>query len=193
MKFFGLKQRAFRLSGVREAWRNAVRPESRGEPFSEAILGEGHAPLGAGPKAFWIGLAAVVLSLISALATYLILTGLAPIAPRNDVVLVVLAINILLILAMFGVLGVQVAGLWRAWQRKVAGVRIHVRIVALFTIIAALPALLLALAATASFSRSIDTWFSTRTRIIVANSVDVARAYLDEHGQLIRTDVANMA
>lgn len=148
---------------------------------------------GTGYWAYWTGLIIVVLSLISGLATYFILTGLTPIAPRNQVVVIVLFINIVLILAMITVLSVQALGLWRAWQRKVAGARIHVRIVGLFTIIAAAPALILALAATTTFSRSIDNWFSNRTRTIVASSVDVARAYLEEHGQVIRTDVVNMA
>jgi two-component system, NtrC family, nitrogen regulation sensor histidine kinase NtrY len=147
---------------------------------------------GASERAFWTGLVVVVLSLVSGLATYLILTGLTPIAPRNDVVVVVLFINIVLILAMFAVLGLQAAGLVGAWRRKAAGARIHVRIVGLFTIVAALPAILLAVAATVSFSRSLDTWFSSRTRIIVANSLDVARAYLDEHGQVVRADMINM-
>lgn len=148
---------------------------------------------GASDRAFWTGLIVMVLSLISGLATYLIVTGLAPIAPRNDVVLAVLLINILLVIAMFTVLGFQAVGLWRAWQEKAAGARIHVRIVGLFTVIAALPALLLAFAATDSFSRSLDNWFSSRNRTIVANSLDVAQAYLQEHGQVIRTDVVNMA
>ncbi len=64
---------------------------------------------------------------------------------------------------------------------------------ALFSIIAALPALLLAVGATVTFSRSLDSWFSTRTRAIVSSSRDVANAYLDEHGQVIRTDIVNMA
>ncbi len=148
---------------------------------------------GFGQLGFWIGLVVVVLSLVSGLATYLILTGLTRITPRNEVVLGVLAVNIVLIIAMFAVLGVQAVGLWRAWQNKVAGARIHVRIVGLFTLIAALPALLLAIAATTTFSRSLDTWFSTRTRTIVASSLDVANAYMAEHGQVIRTDVVNMA
>lgn len=148
---------------------------------------------GGSSRGFWIGLVIVVLSLVSGLATYLILTGLTPIAPRDEVVLVVMAVNIMLIIAMCAVLGAQAVGLWRAWQRKVAGARIHVRIVGLFTIIAALPALMLALAATTTFSRSLDSWFSTRTRTIVASSLDVANAYLAEHGQVIRSDVANMA
>ena len=112
---------------------------------------------GTGHRAFWVGLVVVVLSIVSGLATYLILTGLTPIAPRNEVVLGVLLINVLLILAMFAVIGWQAFGLWRAWRQRVAGARIHGRIVGLFTIIAALPALLLALAATTTFSRSLDT------------------------------------
>ena len=167
--------------------RDAV--DARPEPLD----GETDAMPGASERAFWTGLVVVVLSLISGLATYLILTGLTPIAPSNAVVLVVLLINIVLILAMFAVLGTQAAGLVGAWRRKAAGARIHVRIVGLFTVVAALPAILLAIAATTSFSRSLDTWFSSRTRTIVANSLDVARAYLDEHGRVIRTDIVNMA
>ena len=63
----------------------------------------------------------------------------------------------------------------------------------LFSIIAALPTLLLAVGATITFSRSLDGWFATSTRAIVASSRDVANAYLDEHGQVIRTDIVNMA
>lgn len=158
------------------------------------VLGEeGRPGLDPTDRAFWTGLVVVVLALVSALSTYLILTGLTPIVPRNEVVLGVLLINVVLIIAMIAVIAWQVAGLWRAWRDKVAGARLHVRIVALFSIIAALPAILLAVAATTTFSRSLDGWFSTRARAIIDNSLDVAKAYLDEHGQVIRTDIVNMA
>jgi two-component system nitrogen regulation sensor histidine kinase NtrY len=134
----------------------------------------------------------VVLSLVSALATYLILTGLTPIAPRDDIVLGALLINVLLIAAMIGVIAWQGFGMWRAWRARLPGARLHVRIVLLFSIIAAIPTLLLAAAATTTFSRSLDGWFSARTRAIINNSVEVAQAYVVEHGQLLRTDVANM-
>jgi two-component system nitrogen regulation sensor histidine kinase NtrY len=143
-------------------------------------------------RAFWIGLVVVVLSLVSALATYLILTGLTPIAPRDDIVLGALLINVLLIAAMIGVIAWQGFGMWRAWRARLPGARLHVRIVLLFSIIAAIPTLLLAAAATTTFSRSLDGWFSARTRAIINNSVEVAQAYVVEHGQLLRTDVANM-
>src|SRR6185295_5195187 len=152
------------------------------------------APLpGTGSRAFWTGLLIVSLSLISGLATYLILTGLTPIVPRNEVVLGVLFINVLLALAMVVVITVQAVGLRRAWKKKVAGARLHARIVALFSVLTALPALLLAVAATTTFSRSLDNWFNRQTTTIVMNSLDVANAYLEEHGQVIRADIVNMA
>jgi two-component system nitrogen regulation sensor histidine kinase NtrY len=148
---------------------------------------------GTSDRAFWIGLVVVSLSVISGLATYLILTGLTPIVPRNEVVLAVLVINLVLVIAMVVVIAVQIMGLWRAWKKKVAGARLHARIVTLFSLIAALPALLLALAATTTFSRALDSWFNQQTMAIVQNSLQVGNAYLLEHGQVIRTDIVNMA
>ena len=94
---------------------------------------------------------------------------------------------------MLAVIVVQGAGLWRAWKGKVAGARLHVRIVALFSLIAALPALLLTLAATSTFSRALDSWFDEQTTALVQGATDVAKAYLLEHGAIIRTDIVNMA
>ncbi len=156
------------------------------------MIEEAESPLNPSDRAFWIGFAVAVLSIISALASYLILTGLTGIAPRNEVVWTALAINIALILAMLAIIVWQALGLRRAWKEHVPGARLHTRIVLLFSVIAALPTILLAVAATTTFSRSLDGWFSVRTRAIVENSYDVAKTYVEEHGQVIRTDVANM-
>jgi two-component system nitrogen regulation sensor histidine kinase NtrY len=160
----------------------------------DPLLEAGAPPLpGTGSRAFWVGLVVVSLSVVWALATFLILTNLTPIAPREQVVYVVLFVNLLLIIAMVAVIAVHVVGLRRAWEKKVAGARLHARIVGLFSLIAALPALLLAIAATTTFSRALDNWFNQQTMSIVQNSLNVAHAYLDEHGQVIRTDIVNMA
>ncbi len=144
-------------------------------------------------QAFWTGLVVVALSFISALVTYLVLTGLTPIVPRDSIVRAALFTNVMLILASIAVISWQMVGLLKAWRAKEPGARLHVRIVLLFSLIAALPTILLATAATTTFSRSIDSWFTSRTRAIIQNSLDVAQAYLGEHGQVIRTDAANMA
>ena len=142
---------------------------------------------------FYVGLVIVILALLSGFTTYLILTGLTPIAPTHDVVVRVLLINLAMVIAMLGAVAWQVFELWRSRRRQSAGARLHVRIVGLFSVIAVLPAILLAVFASVSLDRGLDHWFSERTRSIIGNSLDVANAYLDEHGQVIRSDVFAMA
>ncbi|HRD77221.1 MAG TPA: HAMP domain-containing protein, partial [Hyphomicrobiaceae bacterium] len=143
-------------------------------------------------KTVRIGAALVIAALLSSLTTFLVITGLTPVPTTDIVIYGLFFLNFVLICSIAGLLGWQAWGLARAWRNKVAGARIHVRIVALFTVIAALPALLLAAAATTTFSRALDNAFNNRTRTIVNHSLDVARAYFVEHGQVIRTDIVNM-
>src|SRR5215475_14328450 len=135
----------------------------------------------------------MVLSLCSGLATYVILSGLTPIVPTNLVVVVVLLINLVLVLAMLGIIAWQVTGLWLAKRKQVAGAQLHTRIVGLFSVIAVVPAILLAVFASISLDQDLDRWFSTRTKSIIQNSIDVATAYRQEHGEVIRADTVVMA
>jgi two-component system nitrogen regulation sensor histidine kinase NtrY len=148
---------------------------------------------GTSDRAFRIGLVVVSLSVISGLATYLLLTGLTPVKPQAWLVLSALFVNLVLVVAMVAVIAVQGAGLRRAWKQRVPGARLHARIVALFSLIAALPALLLAVAAHTTFSRALDSWFNRDTIAIVQETANIGRVYLLEHGQGIRTDAINMA
>jgi two-component system nitrogen regulation sensor histidine kinase NtrY len=142
---------------------------------------------------FAVGLITAVLSLCSGLATFLVLTGLTPIKPTGNVVAGVLLINLLLVLAMLAIIAWQVTALWRARRRQAAGAQLHVRIVRLLSVIALVPAVLLAIFASISLGRGLDYWFSERTQAIIQNSIDVATAYLKEHDQVIRADTVAMA
>jgi len=142
---------------------------------------------------FKLGLITMMMSLGSGLATYVILTGLTPIVPTHRVVVGMLLINLVLVLAMVMIIAWQVTGLWLARRRQVAGAQLHVRIVSLFSVIAVAPAILLAVFASISLDRGLDHWFSDRTKAIIQSSIDVATAYLQEHGQVIRADTLGMA
>ena len=85
---------------------------------------------------FVLGFVIVVLSLCSGFATYVILTGLSPVIPTRTVVNGVLLINLVLVLAMLGIIAWQVTGLWLARRRQAAGAQLHIRIVSLFSVIA---------------------------------------------------------
>jgi two-component system nitrogen regulation sensor histidine kinase NtrY len=143
--------------------------------------------------AFTLGLITMVLSLCSGLATYVILTGLTPIVPTHLVVVSMLLINLVLVIAMLGIIAWQVTGLLQARRKQAAGSQLHVRIASLFSVIAVVPAILLAVFASISLDRGLDHWFSTRTKAIIQSSIDVATAYVQEHGQVIRSDTVSMA
>jgi two-component system nitrogen regulation sensor histidine kinase NtrY len=140
-----------------------------------------------------VGLAIVCLALLSGFSTYLILTGLTPIVPTHGVVVSMLLVNGMLISAMLGMVAWQLLGLWRARKQQAAAARLHTRIVGLFSVIALMPAILLVIFATLSLDRGLDNWFSTRIQSIIANSIDVASAYVNEQGQVIRSDALGMA
>ena len=69
------------------ATESSLMPAVQVAPQRGHSLDEGPSALNPSDRAFWIGLSLVLLSLVSAFATYLILTGLTPITPRNEVVL----------------------------------------------------------------------------------------------------------
>jgi two-component system nitrogen regulation sensor histidine kinase NtrY len=81
----------------------------------------------------------------------------------------------------------------QARRRGRAAARLHVRIVGLFSVIAVLPAVLVAIVANVTNDRGLDRVFSGPIREVIQNSLIVANAYLHEHAQLIRGDILGMA
>jgi two-component system, NtrC family, nitrogen regulation sensor histidine kinase NtrY len=140
-----------------------------------------------------LGPAAVGVALLSAFATFIVLAGLTPINPTNDVVVTLLGVNALAVLLLLGIIGREVWHIAQARRRGRAAARLHVQIVALFSIIAAAPAILVAVVASVTLDRGLDQLFSTRTRSMMENSLIVADAYVREHAQSIRADADAMA
>lgn len=144
-------------------------------------------------RLFYIGVVLVSLSLIFGLTTYLILTGLTPIQPRHSVVVTVLLINSFLIASMILLIAWHVYELWRNTKSGKAGAKLHVRFVSQFSIVAALPAILLAIFASISLDRGLDHLFSTHTKALVRDSLEVATTYIKEHSEVIRADMLAVA
>ena len=146
----------------------------------------------AAPTPGWIpralGLAAVALALLSALLTFLVLAGLTPIAPTHEVVVTLLLANAVTVFLLILVIAREVWGVVQARRRGRAAARLHVRIVALFSIIAAVPAILVAVVASVTLDRGLDRLFSQQTQSLIENSLIVADAYVREHVQFVRAD-----
>ena len=136
---------------------------------------------------------AVGVALFSAFLTFVVLTGLTPIVPTHEVVITFLLINTATICLLLIIIGIEVWQVIQARRRGRAAARLHVQIVGLFSIIAMLPAVLVAIVANVTLDRGLDRLFSTRTRAVIENSLIVANAYLQEHARLIRGDILGMA
>jgi two-component system, NtrC family, nitrogen regulation sensor histidine kinase NtrY len=141
----------------------------------------------------WLAPFAVGLALLSAFLTFVVLTGLTPIEPTRDVVVTFLMINAATILLLVGIIIREVWQVVQARRRGRAAARLHVQIVGLFSVIALLPAVLVAIVANVTIDRGLDRLFSGPTREVIQNSLIVANAYLFEHAQLIRGDIIGMA
>src|SRR5260221_7978019 len=136
---------------------------------------------------------AVGVALLSAFLTFVVLTGLTPIEPTREVVVSFLLINGATILVLVGIIVREVWQMIQARRRGRAAARLHVQIVSLFSVIAVLPAVLVAIVANVTIDRGLDRLFSGPTRQVIQNSIIIARAYTNEHAQLIRGDVLGMA
>src|SRR5271170_212041 len=140
-----------------------------------------------------VGGIAVGLALLCAAATFVVLAGLTPIAPVHEVVVELLLADLVAGLLLLGIIGREVWMVVRARRRGYAGSRLHVQIVGLFAVIAAVPTVLVAVVASTTLDRGLDRFFSTRTRAMIEQSLVVANAYVGDHIASIRAEDQAMA
>src|SRR5215831_3318748 len=140
-----------------------------------------------------IGPIAVVAALLSALTTFLVLANLTFVNPTNNVVVTLLGVNFVTVLLLLAIIGREVWHIVQARRRGSAGARLHVQIAALFSVIALVPAVLVAVVASVNLDRGLDRLFLIRTRAVMENSVIVSQAYLNEHERSIQAETNAMA
>src|SRR4051794_17643509 len=92
----------------------------------------------------WLAPFAVVIALLSAILTFVVLTGLSRIEPTPEVVRSFLLLNVATILLLVGIILREVWLVMQARRRGRAAARLHIQIVGLFSVIAVLPAVLVA-------------------------------------------------
>jgi two-component system nitrogen regulation sensor histidine kinase NtrY len=135
------------------------------------------------------GYITVILALTCAGFSFFLLMGLTPLQPTESVVFWALAVNGLLTSLLMIELALEIAMLIRARRRGRAAARLHIRIVGLFSIVAVVPAILIAVVASITLNRGLDHWFSERTRAIVDTSLSIAQAYAEEHAKTLKVDI----
>jgi two-component system, NtrC family, nitrogen regulation sensor histidine kinase NtrY len=140
------------------------------------------------------GIVAVVGSLATAAISFAILVGATPIEPDNATTLaLIIGINAAFILFLIALIGREVHRVLAARKRGKAASRLHVRIVAMFSLVAALPAILVAVIASITLDIGLDRWFEIRTKTIINSSLSIAEAYVQENAWNLRGTTLSMA
>ncbi|MDB5561250.1 MAG: NtrY [Hyphomicrobiales bacterium] len=140
-----------------------------------------------------IGLVVVITAVIVSSASFMIMTGVTNIEPSPEIWTVIWIANGLLVLMVIALVLTEAALLLEAGIHKQVGAGLQIRMVAMFAIGAAVPAIIVAVVATISLNQGLDQWFSERTRSMVESSRLVARSYMLEHAQVLRDDIIWMA
>jgi two-component system nitrogen regulation sensor histidine kinase NtrY len=137
----------------------------------------------------WVGALVVGTALVSAIATFLILAGVIRVTPTPTVGLTLLGINVFLVLGLVVVIAWEARVFLHARKTNASVARLHTRIVGLFSLIAILPTVLLAVVAAVTIDRGLSLGFTDRVRDVVLKSVEVADAYQENQCQSLAREI----
>ncbi|MCB9983020.1 MAG: PAS domain-containing sensor histidine kinase [Rhodospirillales bacterium] len=135
----------------------------------------------------------VLASIASGAATYAAFREMPPFGNGPRSVIWLLNLDLVLLLVLVGFIAKRLVGVWRSHKRGLTGSHLHVRLVYIFSILAAAPVIIMTVFSAVFFYYGVHTWFSERVSTAVNESQAVAEAYLKEHRQTIRADTLAMA
>ncbi len=138
---------------------------------------------------------AVTLTLVLGWSSYAFLTrrGVPANGASQPLVALVLVASLVPAMMLVVLIGRRVAILITNRRKGLAGAHLHLRLVALFASIAAVPTLLVVVFASLLFQFGVQFWFSDRVKTILYGSNQVAQAYVEENRQRIGDDIVVMA
>ncbi|GHC62929.1 sensor histidine kinase NtrY-like [Limoniibacter endophyticus] len=139
------------------------------------------------------GIIAVVGSLLAGAASFAILVGATPIQVTQRTTLIVILVNALFVGLLLLLIGREAHRIYSARRRGKAASRLHVRIVTMFALVAAIPALMVAVVASISLEVGLDRWFEIRTKTIINSSLSIAEAYVVENARNLQGTTLSMA
>jgi len=124
----------------------------------------------------------------SGTATLMAMTGNFAVAADPRSLLLLLNLDLILLLGLGALVARRLVILWAERKKGLAGSQLHTRLVALFSLIAVAPTVVVAVFSFLLFDFGLQGWFSDRVRTAIEASTAVARSYLEEHKNNIRSD-----
>lgn len=133
-------------------------------------------------------------AIISGVATYFsIAQSPSPFGPNPDMVLGLFLADLVLLLLLAVIILRRAMKLWAARKKSLTGSRLQTRIILLFSLVAVVPTIIVAVFSALFFNFGIQSWFDDKVSTALSESINVAEAYRDEHNKLIIADARAMA
>ncbi|HMV00986.1 MAG TPA: HAMP domain-containing protein, partial [Rhodocyclaceae bacterium] len=104
-----------------------------------------------------------------------------------------IAFNLILALAMVGLVGWQLSVLWRDYRKQVFGARLKLRLMLMFGLVAVLPGALVYGVSVQFVTRSIESWFDVRVEKALESGLSLGRSALDSLLAELSDKARNMA
>jgi two-component system nitrogen regulation sensor histidine kinase NtrY len=140
-----------------------------------------------------LALGFALLAVSSSFATYAVLTGPQAHYPSQGITVSLLLINLTLVLTLGALIAWRLVRLWSERRSGRAGARLNVRLVTMFSAIAVVPAILVAIFAAITLNLGVQSWFSARVQTAVDSAINVAQLYVREQGNGMTLDAVEMA
>jgi two-component system nitrogen regulation sensor histidine kinase NtrY len=141
----------------------------------------------------WLAALLILTSMVCGVSTYTALTETHDFAKDSSRIIWLLNVDLIVLLLLMSLIARRIVGLFSGRRRGVAGSRLHVRLVFIFSFLAAAPAVLMTIFSAIFLHVGVESWFNQRVHTAIMDSQAVAEAYLDEHKQVIRVDTLAMA
>ncbi len=139
-----------------------------------------------------IGLVVLLAAMLLFSASILVNSGKPGTFLRPPLIALLLIANLIPAIALMVLLSRRVA-MARAEKGGLAGGHLHTRLVALFSVIAAVPTVMVAIFASLLFQSGLEFWFSDRARGMIENSVELARTTYSREVERVSNQTITMS
>ena len=135
----------------------------------------------------------VIASIVSCYFTYVAMTSSESIRENRELVFWLLNTGLVLLLLLISLIARRIVSVWSGRKRGIAGSHLHIRFVYIFSLLVAVPTIIMTVFSALFFHYGIQAWFSQRVQTAINESQAVAQSYLEEHKEVIRSDTMAMA
>ncbi len=181
-----VKSEFFAISGARQSMNkaNENQPETRRLRRRDRRL-----PSRLGP--YVVGLAILI-----AIGSFLLFAGLTPFTPTEENVKYIFLLDAAAVAVLAALVAFEAVQLIRAWRAKTAAAGLHIRIVALFAVIAAVPAISMAVVSSVTLDKLFNPAFMRDVRGFIGGATEAANLFREnqclwllQEAQLTATDL----